>query len=163
MVACPISGAVSGVVLMLLGTQPLGDGPTAPVATPRVAIMPRPITAPARFDLPRGFDASGPMTAAPVRVSHHALPSIPARRSAPIRYSPAGAAMGMAWDDSITNVDNDRFEMRTMRIDKITGSKIKGPLDAGLMLRITASTRSMNADVGLTGGPRVLSDALMER
>jgi hypothetical protein len=122
---------------------------------------PATFTAPSRFVLTARSSAETPTPARETRRMQQD-PSA-ARNAEQRRFSPAGMAMGMTWESPISVVDNDRFDMRNLRLEKVSGSKIKGPFDAGLMLKITASTRSMDADLGLTGGARMLSDALTGR
>jgi hypothetical protein len=76
-----------------------------------------------------------------------------------VRYSVAGVAMGLG----SAAIDNDRFDMNALRLSTGRGGRMRGPLDAGLRLRLTGDRRTMQADLGLTGGVAgVLGKALTD-
>lgn len=155
MMGTPVPGVVTS------SSRALPSAPATMTAARALPPVPVAFTAPARFALQPPAIPRTLTLAQDARSTQH----VPAagRVDDQRRFSAAGMAMGMTWASPISVVDNDRFDMRAMRIDRVSGSKIKGPLDAGLMLRITASTRAMDANVGLTGGARMLSDALTRR
>jgi hypothetical protein len=120
--------------------------------------QPRAVTPPARFDLAK--PARIVREVRPDRLQPLSNSSFEVPLAEPsIRYSIVGVAMGLG--DAA--VDNDRFDMRALRLEQGRGGRMRGPLDAGLRLRVTGSGRSMQADVGLTGGVAgVIGSALQD-
>jgi hypothetical protein len=130
--------------IMLLAGAAAAPGEPAP--SPR-RTQPRMITPPTRFDL--ATPARAVRVERSSRVERLAILTFGQPEPAPTtRYSSAGVAMGLG----AAAVDNDRFDLRALRLEQGRGGRMRGPFDAGLRLRLTGGRRSMQADVGLTGG-----------
>jgi methylmalonyl-CoA mutase N-terminal domain/subunit len=137
-----LTGPLSGIVMMLAGAPVSG----ADASAAKARNQPARLMMPTRFDL-----ASTDAKTIRSQLSVSGAPEFRDFREAPdrdARYSVAGLAMGLGQ----AAVDNDRFDMRTLRLERGRGGRMSGPFDAGLRLKLTGDRRSMKADVGLTGG-----------
>lgn len=148
-----LTGPLSGIVMLLAGAP----SSTAEIGVAKAPNEPNRATPPAIFDL-----APSTRLSMFTKLVASRAPDFSDLRAAPergSRYSVAGIAMGLG----AAAVDNDRFDMRALRLERGRGGRMSGPLDAGLRLKLTGDRRSMKADVGLTGGvASVLGNALKD-
>jgi hypothetical protein len=136
-----LTGPLSGIVMLLAGA-PVSNAEASVAGSRRPVSAMTPVT---RFELPRRAVPSLRMQMAVSRAPEFAdLRDAPERDA---RVSVAGLAMGLG----AAAIDHDRFDMRALRLDRIRGGRMSGPLDAGLRLKLTGDRRTMKADVGLTG------------
>jgi hypothetical protein len=123
-----LAGPIAGVVMMM--------GAPVPDLLPPLRTATA-ITPPARYDLAEATRTQ-------------------AWRTSPgeaVRSRPALSATTSPFDhENRVRAESDRFDLRALRLESGRARRARGPLDAGVQLRLTGDARTLRADLGVTGG-----------